>query len=141
MDDGRYRIERKLGEGVTAVTYLAKDRFTDAHVALKVIKDQALAQRLIRPEWKLSSLSHPALPRIFDVYPPEHPFQVKLEYIRGSTLREVRNEFRFEPDACRRLGGQIGDALSYLGDRGLIHRDVSPANILVPDEVDGIPHD
>jgi serine/threonine protein kinase len=139
VDDERYRIERKLGEGATAVTYLATDQLTDSHVALKVIKDPALAQRLIRPEWKLSSLTHPSLPRIFDVYPPEHPFQVKLEYIRGSTLREVRSEFRFKSDACRRLGAQIGDALRYLGDRGLIHRDVSPANVLIPDEVEGTP--
>jgi serine/threonine protein kinase len=137
LDDGRYRVERKLGEGATAVTYLATDLLTDVHVALKVIRDPALAQRLVRPEWRLSSLAHPSLPRIFDVYPAEHPFQVKLEYIRGSTLREVRGEFKFEPDACRRLGAQIGDALRYLGDRGLIHRDVSPSNIVIPDEVEG----
>jgi serine/threonine protein kinase len=136
--DGRYCVQRKLGAGATAVTYLATDQLTDVSVALKVIKDPALATRLVKPEWKLSALSHPSLPRIFDVYPPEHPFQVKLEYIRGSTLRDVRGEFRFKPDACRRLGAQIGDALRYLGDRGLIHRDVSPANILVPDEAEGV---
>ena len=138
MIDGRYRVERKLGEGATAVTYLATDELTDVPVALKVIKDPALAQRLIKPEWNLSALTHPSLPRIFDVFPPEHPFQVKLEYIRGSTLREVRGEYQFKPDACRRLGVQIADALRYLGDRGLIHRDVSPTNIVIPDEVEEV---
>lgn len=140
VDGDRYRIERTLGEGATAVTYLATDTFTDVHVALKVIKDPGLARRLVTSEWQLSSLTHPSLPRIFDVFPPDHPFQVKLEYIRGSTLRDVRGEFRHRPEECRRLGSQIADALRYLGDRGLIHRDVSPANILVPDEVEGAAH-
>ena len=137
VDGNRYRIERKLGEGATAVTYLATDTFMDAHVALKVIKDPALARRLVTSEWKLSSLTHPSLPRIFDVFPADHAFQVKLEYIRGSTLRDVRGEFRHRPEECRQLGSQIADALCYLGDRGLIHRDVSPTNILIPDEIEG----
>src|SRR5262249_11657038 len=136
--DDRYRIERRLGAGATATTYLATDRLVDGYVVLKVMRDRGLEARLARAEFRaLRELSHPSLPRIFDIAPPDAPFHIKLEYIRGTTLRELRPDFRFKQEACRRVGLQILSALEYLAERSQIHRDVSPANIMVPDEEEG----
>jgi serine/threonine protein kinase len=85
----------------------------------------------------LDDLSHPSLPRVYDVRAAEKPFHLKLEYVRGATLRELRKDFAGDTHFCRRIGLQILSAVDYLETRGLIHRDVSPSNIMVPDEEAG----
>ena len=139
--DRRYRIERILGAGATATSYLAVDRVADTQVVLKVIRDRNIAQRLSKPEWRaLTQLNHPNLPRMFDINPPEASFHVKLEYIRGSTIRDLGDAFVLNADACRRIGADILGALAELDRHDWIHRDISAGNIIVPDEEEGQAH-
>jgi serine/threonine protein kinase len=131
----QYRVLRKLGEGATAVTYLVEDLVAETLFVLKRIRNPELISRLSRAEFRsLMTLHHPNLPRVFDVRPPDSPFHLKLEYIPGSPLRHLAPTFHGSMDACLRVGYQVLEALAYLGARNLIHRDVSPNNILVPDE-------
>lgn len=133
--DGQYRVVRRLGEGATAVTYLAEDLYAERLFVLKIIRNPELVARLARAEFKfLADLHHPSLPRVFDIRPPAAAFHLKLEYVQGSPLRDVAHQFRGDTRACLRIGLELLAALEYLGKYGRIHRDISPSNILVPDE-------
>ena len=82
--EDQYEIKRILGEGGTAITYLAYDRMAETEYVLKVIRDIEHAHRLAQSEFKaLKDLSHDNLPKVFDVRAPGQPFHLKIEYIRG----------------------------------------------------------
>ncbi len=131
----RYEIVRVLGTGATATTYLANDVVAESHFVLKEIKNPELRSRLSRAEFRsLKDLYHPNLPRVYDIYPANDPFHLKLEYVFGSSLRDEREQYSGNVDTCITIGSEVLRALEYLAERGLIHRDVSPANILIPDE-------
>lgn len=131
----RYEIIRILGTGATAVTYLANDLIAESHFVLKEIKNPELRSRLSLSEFRsLKDLHHPNLPRVYDIYPANDPFHLKLEYILGSSLRDEKEQYSGNADICVEIGVEVLHALDYLAERGLIHRDVSPANILIPDE-------
>lgn len=132
--EDRYEIRRVLGQGGTAITYLAYDQTADDLFVLKRILNAELYSELSRREFKvLQSLHHPNLPRVYDVYPERSPFHLKLEYVCGSALREVREQHANVP-SCLRVARGVLTALDYLAGQGLVHRDVSSGNILIPDE-------
>lgn len=131
----QYRIIRVLGEGATAVTYLAEDTVGGGFFVLKTIRNPELIAGLARAEFRsLLDLNHPNLPRVYDIRPPASPFHLKLEYVPGSSLREVREQLRGNLKQCLWIAEQVLNALAYLEERRLLHRDISPSNILLPDE-------
>lgn len=133
--DGQYRVIRELGRGATAVTYLALDDVSGQQFVLKRITNPEWVRRLAKNEFRaLLDLSHPNLPRVFDVRLPSAPFHLKLEYVRGSSLRDLAESRRGDVAFAMRVADQLLNALTYLAEHHLIHRDLSPANILVPDE-------
>jgi serine/threonine protein kinase len=133
--DGQYRVIRELGRGATAVTYLALDDVSGQQFVLKRITNPEWVRRLAKNEFRaLLDLSHPNLPRVFDVRPPGAPFHLKLEYVRGSSLRDLAASRRGDVPFAMRVADQLLNALTYLAEHHVIHRDLSPANILVPDE-------
>jgi len=137
--EDQYRILRILGEGATAVTYLAEDLVAESVFVLKTIRNPELVAKLSRAEFRcLVDLVHPNLPRVYDIRPPGSHFHLKIEYIRGSPLRDVMTQHLGDIRFCLRLGEQVLSALKYLGERGMIHRDISASNILVPDEETGL---
>ena len=135
---GQYRLIRVLGEGATAVTYLVEDTSYGGEFVLKRIKNIAAVQRYAKAEFNaLKGLSHPHLPRIYDVRQPQDDFHLKLEYIPGSELTYCMDQFRHRPDRIIHLAAALLDALGYLEDHGISHRDIAPKNIIVPDEDQG----
>ena len=136
--DGQYRIVRELGRGATAITYLALDEISQQHFVLKRITNPEWVGRLARNEFVvLLDLNHPNLPRVYDVRPPNAAFHLKLEYVRGSSLQELSPARRGDVLFAMRVANEMLAALAYLATRHLIHRDLSPSNILVPDEDSG----
>jgi serine/threonine protein kinase len=134
----QYKILRVLGRGGTATTYLAEDLQAESYFVLKAIRNPELAARLARNEFRsLMSLHHANLVRIFDIRPPSHPFHLKLEYVHGAPLKDVMERYRGNREFCLHIARQVLDALAFLADHGLIHRDVSPGNILIHDEESG----
>ncbi len=132
--ENQYRIVRKLGEGGTAITYLADDLVTDSRYVLKTIKSPELITRLSKAEFAaLKELNHPNLPRIFDIRPANSPFHLKIEYISGSPLSDVMAANCGNLDFCLRVGREMLDALHHLAEHKILHRDISPSNILIPD--------
>ena len=135
---GQYRLIRILGEGATAVTYLVEDTMYGGEFVLKRIKNIAAVQRYAKAEFNaLKDLSHPHLPRIYDVRQPQDDFHLKLEYIPGSELTHCMDQFRHRPDRILHLADALLDALGYLEEHGISHRDIAPKNIIVPDEDQG----
>jgi serine/threonine protein kinase len=133
--NGQYRLLRVLGEGATAVTYLVEDTFYGGEFVLKRIKNLTAVQRYAKAEFNaLKDLTHPHLPRVYDVRPPQDDFHLKLEYIPGSELTHCLEHFRHRPDRLIHLAEALLSALSYLEEHGIAHRDISPKNIIVPDQ-------
>ncbi len=137
---GRYRLERRVGEGGMAEVYLAHDELLDRPVAVKVLRqalaqDRALRERFVREAQAAARLDHPHIVGVYDLGEwGGRPFLV-MEWVEGPTLASLIRERGPLPVplACE-LGAQIASALAYAHGRGLIHRDIKPHNILLKAE-------
>ncbi|MER3398637.1 MAG: serine/threonine-protein kinase [Chloroflexota bacterium] len=137
---GRYRLERRVGEGGMAEVYLAHDELLDRPVAVKVLRqalaqDRVLRERFVREAQAAARLDHPHIVGVYDLGEwGGRPFLV-MEWVEGPTLASLIRERGPLPTplACE-LGAQIASALAYAHARGLIHRDVKPHNILLKAE-------
>jgi serine/threonine protein kinase len=141
--DGRYVVERLLGSEDMAQVYLTYDEVLDRHVALKVLRDQyaddeEFTQRFRHEARSVASLSHPNIVSVYDQGRSEDgAHYIALEYVSGGTLKEhIRREGHLEPAASVGVVLQIANALSEAHDKGVIHRDIKPQNVLVTDKGD-----
>ncbi len=138
MGDGRYRLEKVLGEGAMGSVYMAQDLTLDRPVAIKILKteswgDEALAR--LREEAKvLRRLSHPHITGLLDYVEGKETLLV-LEYVRGGSLAEyVEQKHPLPFGEIVELATQLCSALSCAHENGIIHRDLKPANILLTDD-------
>jgi eukaryotic-like serine/threonine-protein kinase len=134
---GRYRIERMLARGGMGVVYQATDPTLGRSVALKVLTaslgdDAAANQRLMREARAASSLDHPNIGTIYEVGESEDGrLFIAMAYYEGVTLRShVRDGGVSIPDMVR-VALPLADALAAAHDRGIVHRDVKPENVLI----------
>src|SRR5688500_2900741 len=114
----------------------ARDTRLDRKVAIKTLRRERLgdsqAQRRFEREAKaLSSLSHPNICTVFDVGTHATVDYIVMEYIDGRTLSAVLETERLDESALVRIGIQIAEALAEAHDRGVLHRDVKPQNVIV----------
>ncbi len=132
--DQRYKVQRLLGKGATAQTYLVTDvHFPD--LGLWAVKQfQHAADVLVHAQAEFNALKHiintKYLPKIFDIAPPDKQAHVKMEYIPGQTLEELQSEFPWPLDRWWKLADHLLNALCELEEHHLLHRDVKPANII-----------
>ena len=137
---GRYRVERELGAGGMATVFLARDLKHDRDVAIKVLHPElgaALgAERFLSEIKTTAKLRHPNILPLFDSGVVENGGEAVLYYVmpfvEGVSLRDRLNRDRQLPiDESLRIALEIGDALGYAHDHGVIHRDIKPENILL----------
>jgi len=138
--DGRYTIERPLGSGGMAEVFLARDGVLDRDVALKVLRsqyagDEEFYERFRREATSAAGLSHPNIVQVYDRgEAPDGTCYIAMEYISGGTLKERLDERGpMEPGRALAVASQVAEALWAAHERGVIHRDIKPQNILVTD--------
>ncbi len=133
---GHYQIIAKIGEGGMGVVYRAYDKVLHRDVAIKVVNkngrlDPSVSQNLLHEARASSSLSHPNICTIYEVGETDGELYIAMELIEGKSLRDMSGDVGLPPESVLRYGGQIASALSRAHDRGIVHRDLKTANIVV----------
>ncbi|MGE5485052.1 MAG: Stk1 family PASTA domain-containing Ser/Thr kinase [Ignavibacteriales bacterium] len=134
---GRYEVLEKIGGGGMAVVYKAHDNYLNRSVAVKVLRpqyagDEDFVRRFRREAQAAASLAHPNIVNIFDVGEIDDTYYIVMEYVEGSTLKQViSSKGRLSPVQALKIAHQICEALEHAHKRHVIHRDIKPQNILM----------
>ena len=135
--DGRYEIREIVGVGGMAVVYKAYDNIDDRMVSIKVLKDEFLANEEFRRRFKNESkaiavLSHPNIVKVYDVSLGDKLQYIVMEYVEGITLKEYIEQQGVIPwKEAVHFTTQILRALQHAHDKGIVHRDIKPQNIML----------
>ena len=135
--DGRYEIREIIGVGGMAVVYKAYDNIEDRIVAIKILKDEFMGNadfiRRFKNESKaIAMLSHPNIVKVYDVSFGDRIQYIVMEYIDGITLKEyIESRGSLLWTDAVNFTMQILRALGHAHDKGIVHRDVKPQNIMV----------
>ena len=132
-----YRIESVLGHGSMGTVYSALDTGLDRRVALKVLtpelhRDERFRERFLRESKLAASLEHPHIVPIYAAGEADGSLYLAMRYIEGRDLAALlRSLGRIDPERALAIVRQVASALDVAHGRGLVHRDVKPANILL----------
>src|SRR6476659_10064597 len=131
---GRYKIERKIGEGGMGVVYAAHDERLDRAVALKTIRgetDETSRKRLWREARAAAGISHPNICQLYEVEETVDGLVMAMELLAGEPLGARVARGPLSPADTSTIALQVLDALGALHARGLIHRDLKPSNLFL----------
>src|SRR5437867_4347030 len=132
-----YRIESVLGQGGMGIVYLAEHIGMGRKVALKVLasdlaEDERFRERFVRESRLAASLEHPNIVPIHEAGEVGGVLFIAMRYVQGTDLRAVLRQVGvLEPRRAASIVGQVASALDGAHERGLVHRDVKPGNVLI----------
>lgn len=134
----RYVLEQRLAHGGSAEVWRARDTVLDRPVAVKLLHrhlldDATTRARLIQEARAAASLSHPGIVAVYDVAIDEQASAaVILELVEGESLADrIKREGALPPRAAVRIAAEVAEALAHAHERGIVHRDVKAANVLL----------
>ncbi|MFQ5921840.1 MAG: bifunctional serine/threonine-protein kinase/formylglycine-generating enzyme family protein [Anaerolineales bacterium] len=135
---GRYRVVGPLGEGGMAAVYRAYEPGLDRYVALKVLprhfaSDPQFTGRFQQEAKVIAKLQHLHILPVYDFGQEDDYTFIVMPFIKTGTLADVLDDRPLPLQELLRIVGQVGDALGYAHDEGIVHRDVKPTNILLDD--------
>jgi len=130
---GRYRLGARLGAGGFGTVYAARDERLERPVAVKVIPAGGTAERAQREARAVARLDHDAIVALFDAGEEDGCRYLVSELVQGRTLAQLEAAGELSDRDVLRIGLALADALDHAHERGVIHRDVKPQNVIVPD--------
>ncbi|MFQ5838836.1 MAG: protein kinase [Thermoplasmata archaeon] len=141
LQNGRYAILKKLGEGGKGVVYKALDTALDRVVAIKVLKGEGIDEeayaRFMREAQSAARLTHSNIVSTYDIGKEEGRYFLVMEYIDGPSLRgliEDQSDRGLDIQPLLSIAVDICRALDYAHSKGVLHRDIKPENIMVTKE-------
>jgi serine/threonine protein kinase len=129
-----YRIDGQLGKGGQAKVYLATDQAAGRQVAIKVLledfaNDEDFARRFLREAETVSDLDHPNVVAVHDFGQADDTYFMVMEYLSGGDLKtKIRSGL--SQARILKITAQLAEALHYAHDKGYVHRDVKPENVM-----------
>jgi serine/threonine protein kinase len=138
--DGRYYVQRKIGEGGMGVVFAVKHTVIERPLAIKVLKkevmrDEATLRRFVQEAKAASRIGHPNIVDVTDFgKTPEGMTYSVMEYVDGTTLsKAIKHGAPFPADRAVHIAMQIARALGAAHDKGIVHRDLKPENVFLTD--------
>lgn len=135
MNYGRYKIVKELGRGAMGVVYQAHDPQIDRLVALKALREDRVTsdefvKRFLKEAKAVGRLSHPGIVTVYDIGQDHETIYIAMEYLDGVPLDAVMDGQKFTPEEIVDIGVQVAVALDYAHQKGIVHRDIKPPNII-----------
>jgi predicted ATPase/tRNA A-37 threonylcarbamoyl transferase component Bud32 len=141
MQNGRYAVLKKLGEGGKGIVFKARDTALNRVVAIKMLKSAVSTEegysRFMREAQAVAKLNHPNIVSIYDIGKEDEKQFFVLEFIDGMSLRELIRTYPegiCDIQTVLRIGIDVCSALHYAHSQGVLHRDIKPENILITEE-------
>jgi serine/threonine protein kinase len=134
---GDFELVREIARGGMGVVYLARQRRLDRDAAIKLISPELARDPVFRERFRseallAGSLSHPHIVPVYDADEANGELYIAMRYVAGTDLGSlIAKEGPLEPARAAQIVSQVGAALDAAHARGLVHRDVKPANILI----------
>jgi tetratricopeptide (TPR) repeat protein len=143
--DGRYEILEQFGEGGVGLVYRARHVKLGLPVAIKVLQDQFVSHKMMRPRFEreartLATLAHPHIVSVNDFGIVDGRPYLVMELLEGQTLRELLNKGPLPIDRVMQITRQLLNALAYAHSQGFVHRDLKPSNVFIQQLPDGSFH-
>ncbi len=131
---GRYRLLEQLGSGGFGVVWRARDELLHREVAVKRIwlGPDGDGERASREALAAARLSHPAIVALYEACPEDGAFFLISELVDGDTLARLIDQHALADEEILEIGSALASALAHAHARGVIHRDLKPQNVLVP---------
>ncbi len=129
-----YTITKRLGRGGMATVHLAIQQPINRKVALKIMsnqlgEDSVWAKRFIQEAQVIAQLTHPNVVPVYDVGTHGGKFYISMEYLAGGSLKEKMSRGIVIPEVLKIIAG-VAAGLDYAGEKGFVHRDIKPDNIM-----------
>lgn len=133
---GRYKVEKKLGEGGMGSVHLAHDPMLDRQVAIKVMSpalasDQTFVQRFLLEARAVARMQHPHIVAVYDANVTDGLYYLVMEYVSGGSLEDlIQQKGRLSLSQVADIIEQVASGLDYAHSHQMVHRDIKPNNIL-----------
>jgi serine/threonine protein kinase len=133
---GRYEIRRQIGKGDKAVVYVAYDPRVERNVAIKLFSsefltpDSFIMERVVQEAHMIAALEHPNIVPLYDFGVDKGQLYFVMRYMSGGSLSDILKEGPLPHHQIENILERIGLALDYAHSKGVIHRQLKPANIM-----------